>query len=308
MTSPVSDTERIARATLTWLGGPEDETLSMLVRERGASAVLALIRSGQVAALLRPDTARHAIARWQAKLTGTPSPARIAGMLGGPLRLACPGDPEWPPQLADLGNSQPCALWLRGTADLRFACQRSVAIVGSLASTAYGSYVAADIASVVAESGCAVVSGGAYGIDAAAHRGALAADGATIAVLACGVDVPYPAGHADLFDAITAHGLLVSEWPPGQLVSRLRFLGRNRIIAALATGTLVAEASSRSGACNTAGHARDLGRPLMAVPGPVTSGQSAGCHQLIREWHATLVTSPADVIDALGTAQPDPAR
>jgi DNA processing protein len=222
------------------------------------------------------------------------------------LKKSCT-HPEWPPQLDALGNSQPYALWLRGTADLRFTCLRSVAIVGSRASTAYGSYVAADIVSVLAESRWAVVSGGAYGIDAAAHRGALAADGATIAVLASGVDVPYPAGHADLFDAIAGHGLLVSEWPPGQLVSRLRFLGRNRIIAALATGTLVVEAGSRSGACKTARHARDLSRPLMAVPGPVTSEQSAGCHQLIRDWHATLVTSPADVIDVLSTAQPDPA-
>jgi DNA processing protein len=303
MTIPVSDTERIARATLTWLGTPEGETLGPLVRQRGAVAVLDLIRSGQVAARLRPGPSRHAVAQWQAKLTGTPSPARIASMLGGPLRLACPGDSEWPPQLDVLGNSEPYALWLRGTADLRGTCRRSVAIVGSRASTAYGSHVAADIASVLAENGWAVVSGGAYGIDAAAHRGALAANGTTIAVLASGVDVPYPAGHADLFDAIAAHGLLVSQWPPGQLVSRLRFLGRNRIIAALATGTLVVEAGSRSGACNTARHARDLSRPLMAVPGPVTSDQSAGCHQLIRDWHATLVTGPADVIDALSTAQ-----
>ena len=308
MTSPVPGTERIARATLTWLGDPESETLGMLTRERGAAAVLALIRSGQVAAWLQPGTARHAIARWQARLAGAPSPAQIAGMLGGPLRLTCPGDPEWPPQLDGLGNRQPHALWLRGTADLRFTCLRSVAIVGSRASTAYGSYIAASIASALAENGWAVVSGGAYGIDAAAHRGALAADGPTIAVLAGGVDVPYPAGHAGLFDAVAAQGLLVSEWPPGQVVSRLRLLGRNRIIAALATGTLVVEASSRSGARDTARHARDLGRPLMAVPGPVTSELSAGCHQIIQDLHAALVTGPADVIDALGTAPHGPAR
>jgi DNA processing protein len=144
-----------------------------------------------------------------------------------------------------------------------------------------------------------VVSGGAFGVDAAAHRGALGAGGVTVAVLACGVDVPYPTAHAELFDAITAEGVLASEWPPGQHVSRLRFLVRNRVIAALATGTLVVEAAQRSGALNTARHARDLHRRLMAVPGPVTSDLSAGCHQVIREWQGTLVTSAAEVIEHL---------
>jgi DNA processing protein len=209
----------------------------------------------------------------------------------------CPGDPEWPGQLADLGDDEPYALWLRGHADLRFSCLRSVAIVGSRAATAYGSYVASEFAASVAARGAAVVSGGAFGVDAAAHRGALAADGVTIAVLACGVDVPYPTAHAELFDAIAAQGLLVSEWPPGRHVSRLRFLVRNRMIAALATGTLVVEAGQRSGAVNTARYARDLRRRLMAVPGPITSDLSAGCHQVIREWQGTLVTSAAEVIE-----------
>jgi DNA processing protein len=211
----------------------------------------------------------------------------------------CPGDPEWPGQLADLGDDQPYALWLRGNADLRFSCLRSVAIVGSRAATAYGSYVAAEFAASVAARGLAVVSGGAFGVDAAAHRGALAADGVTVAVLACGVNVPYPTAHAELFDAIAAQGVLVSEWPPDRHVSRLRFLVRNRMIAALATGALVVEAGQRSGAVNTARYARDLRRRLMAVPGPITSDLSAGCHQVIREWQATLVTSAAEVIEHL---------
>ncbi len=215
------------------------------------------------------------------------------------IRLVCPGDPEWPGQLVDLGDDQPYALWLRGSADLRFSCLRSVAIVGSRAATAYGSYVAAEFAASVAARGLAVVSGGAFGIDAAAHRGALGADGVTVAVLACGVDMAYPTAHAELFDAISAQGVLVSEWPPGRHVSRLRFLVRNRVIAALATGTLVVEASQRSGAVNTARHARDLRRRLMAVPGPVTSDLSAGCHQVIREWEGTLVTSAAEVVEHL---------
>ena len=141
--------------------------------------------------------------------------------------------------------------------------------------------------------------GGAYGIDAAAHRGALVTGAVTIAILACGVDHPYPAGHADLFAEITARGLVISEWPPGRHPARLRFLVRNRVIAALARGTVIVEAGERSGALNTARHAAHLGRPLMAVPGPVTSAQSAGCHQIIRDWGATLVTRAADIIEML---------
>ena len=222
--------------------------------------------------------------RWRTRLPELPAPEEVLAFGESGIRLVCPGDPEWPGQLADLGDDQPYALWLRGNADLRFSCLRSVAIVGSRAATAYGSYVAAEFAASVAARGLAVVSGGAFGVDAAAHRGALGADGVTVAVLACGVDVPYPTAHAELFDAIAAQGVLVSEWPPGRHVSRLRFLVRNRMIAALATGTLVVEAGQRSGAVNTARHARDLRRRLMAVPGPITSDLSAGCHQVIREW------------------------
>jgi DNA processing protein len=191
---------------------------------------------------------------------------------------------------------------LRGQADLRFCCLRSVAIVGSRAASAYGSYVAAEFAASLAARGLAVVSGGAFGVDAAAHRGALGADGVTVAVLACGVDTPYPAAHAELFDAIAAQGVIASEWPPGTHVSRLRFLVRNRVIAALAAGTLVVEASRRSGAVNTARHARDLHRRVMAVPGPVTSDLSAGCHDIVRDWQAVLVTSAADVAEHLSPA------
>ncbi len=172
-----------------------------------------------------------------------------------------------------------------------------MSIVGSRAATGYGAHVASEIAADLAEQGWAVVSGGAYGIDAAAHRGALAARGVTIAILACGLDQPYPAGHAALFTDVAGDGLVVSEWPPGRRPARVRFLIRNRTIAALTCGTVVVEAGERSGALNTAGHAAELGQPLMAVPGPVTSAQSAGCHRIIREWDATCVTCAADVIE-----------
>ena len=172
-------------------------------------------------------------------------------------------------------------------------------MVGSRAATGYGGHVAGEIAADLGERGWAIVSGGAYGIDAAAHRGALAAEAVTIAVLACGVDYPYPAGHADLFAAIAAQGLVISEWPPGRHPGRMRFLVRNRVIAALGCGTVIVEAGERSGALNTARHAANLGKPLMAVPGPVTSAQSAGCHRIIREWGANCVTRAADIIELL---------
>jgi DNA processing protein len=174
-----------------------------------------------------------------------------------------------------------------------------VSVVGSRAATSYGGHIAGELSADLGERGWAVISGGAYGIDAAAHRGALAAEGVTIAILACGVDYPYPAGHADLFAAIAAQGLLVSEWPPGSRPARTRFLIRNRVIAALACGTVIVEAGERSGALNTARHAADLGKPLMAVPGPVTSAQSAGCHRIIREWAATCVTRATEIIELL---------
>jgi DNA processing protein len=292
--------EAYARAALTYLAEPTDRWLGQLLRVHGAAVTLAAIKSGRLlgtgglagnAAGQGNDLPRGkahegvkaAMERWRTRLPELPAPERVLAFGESGIRIVCPGDPEWPGQLADLGDDQPYALWLRGNADLRFSCLRSVAIVGSRAATAYGSYVAAEFAASVAARGLAVVSGGAFGVDAAAHRGALAADGVTIAVLACGVNVPYPTAHAELFDAIAAQGVLVSEWPPGRHVSRLRFLIRNRMIAALATGTLVVEAGQRSGAVNTARYARDLRRRLMAVPGPITSDLSAGCHQVIAE-------------------------
>ena len=311
--------EAYARAALTYLAEPADRWLGQLLRVHGATATLDAIKSGRLLgtagaagdaagpAMISPapprgrarEAVKAAMERWRTRLPELPTPEQVLAFGESGIRLVCPGDPEWPGQLADLGDDQPYGLWLRGRADLRFNCLRSVAIVGSRAATAYGSYVAAEFAASVAARGLAVVSGGAFGIDAAAHRGALGADGVTVAVLACGVDIPYPVAHTELFDAIAAQGVIVSEWPPGRHVSRLRFLVRNRVIAALAAGTLVVEAGQRSGAVNTARHARDLGRRLMAVPGPVTSDLSAGCHQVIREWAATLVTSAAEVVEHL---------
>jgi DNA processing protein len=294
------DDDSYARAALTYLVEPADRWLGQLVGVHGAARALDAIRSGRLPGTLSSGRAmERALERWRMRLGELPTPDDVTGFRSSGIRLVCPGDPEWPGQLADLGDEQPYALWLRGNADLRFSCLRSVAIVGSRAASAYGSYVAAEFAASVAARGWGVVSGGAYGIDASAHQGALGADGVTVAVLACGVDVAYPTAHTELLNAVAAQGVIVSEWPPGRTVSRLRFLVRNRVIAALATGTLVVEAGERSGALNTARHARDLGRRLMAVPGPVTSDISAGCHQIIRDWQGVLVTSAADVIEHL---------
>ena len=290
--------ENYARAALTYLVEPADRRLARLLREHGAARTLDAIKSGRPLGSGPRSQWAH-LDRWRVRLPDLPRPEQLLAFRESGIRLICPGDPEWPGQLADLGDDEPYALWLRGSADLRFSCLRSLAIVGARAATAYGSYISAEFAASVAARGWAVVSGGAFGVDAAAHRGALSADGVTVAVLACGVDVPYPSAHADLLDAIAAQGVLVSEWPPGRHVSRLRFLVRNRVIAALATGTLVVEASQRSGAINTARHARDLHRRLMAVPGPVTSDLSAGCHHILREWQGVLVTSAAEVTENL---------
>jgi DNA processing protein len=298
---------KLARAALTYLAEPGDPALGALLGICEPQEVLAAIRADMLpgtgpgcgdSPASRAALAR-ALGRWRVRLPDLPSEADIAAACCDGIRLVCPGDPEWPDGLDQLSQARPYALWLRGNADLRFSCQRSVSIVGSRAATGYGAHVAGEIAADLGERGWVVVSGGAYGVDAAAHRGALATKAITIAVLACGVDFPYPAGHAELFAGIAAQGLVVSEWPLGRRPARVRFLIRNRVIAALTCGTVVVEAGERSGALNTARHAAELGKPLMAVPGPVTSAQSAGCHRMMREWGATCVTCAADIIELL---------
>jgi DNA processing protein len=299
--------QRLARAALTYLAEPADPALGALLAVCEPAEILAAIKADLLPATgpgcgdtTGSRTAlERALGRWRARLPGLPGDGEIEATCRDGIRLVCPGDPQWPERLDELGSARPYALWLRGRADLPTACLRSVSVVGSRAATGYGAHVAGEIAADLAERGWVIVSGGAYGVDAAAHRGALATEGITIAVLACGVDYPYPAGHADLFAAIAAQGLVVSEWPPGRHPARMRFLVRNRVIAALTCGTVIVEAGERSGALNTARHAAELGRPLMAVPGPVTSSQSAGCHRIIRQWGATLVTCAADVLEMI---------
>lgn len=300
--SATTGRERFARIALSFVAEPGDLTLGGMLRTMSPAEAFAAVRDGR-----EPEPAKEsgrggsglarAIERWAARLGGVPAEARLAEWERDGLRIVCPGDPEWPTQLDVLGDTRPLLLWVRGSADLRFACLRSVSVVGARAASAYGQHVATEMAAALAERGYAVVSGGAFGVDAAAHRGALGAEGVTVAVLASGLDYGYPKGNHELFAAIAGQGCLVSEWPPGRGPTRPGFLVRNRVIAALSCGTVVVEAALRSGALSTARHARDLCRPLMAVPGPVTSGQSEGCHEIIREWGATLVTRALDVIE-----------
>jgi DNA processing protein len=293
---------RRARALLTRIAEPDRE-LSHKVLAEGAVAAVRGLSEGT----LKTKNTLH----WQARVAGARPDRDLEAARRCGARFVVPGDDEWPPTLDELARldddyaSVPYGLWLRGDLDLRAACARSVAIVGARASTAYGEYVAAEFALGAVERGWTVVSGGAYGIDGAAHRGAISGDGVTIAVLACGVDVAYPRGHSALIERIGAAGLVVSEWPPGCAPMRHRFLVRNRVIAALTAGTVVVEAATRSGSLSTANRARDLGRHVMSVPGPITSTMSAGTNGLLKQPWASCVTSAAEVIELVGAMGDD---
>ena len=204
--------------------------------------------------------------------------------------LVTPEHPHWPIRLNDLGTSAPVALWVRGNSELLVE-EVSTAFVGARAATGYGEHVTMEIAAGLVGRGHTIVSGAAYGIDGMAHRATLASSGRTVAYLAGGVDRFYPSGHDALLSRIVEAGVVASELPCGSAPTRWRFLMRNRLIAASTKATLVVEAGWRSGSLNVAGHAVALGRPLGAVPGPVTSAASAGCHRLIRECGAIVVTS-----------------
>ncbi|MGW7046105.1 DNA-processing protein DprA [Streptomyces avermitilis] len=292
----MTDDERLARVALTRIIEPGDEVGGRWLREYGAVAVARrLVEGGE-------PFPRVSAKRW-AGLRGRAAHARperdLAEARQVGARFVCPGDAEWPAQLDDLADARPTGLWVRGRPSLRMWALRSVAIVGARACTEYGAHMAAALGAGLAERGWVVVSGGAYGVDGAAHRGALGAGGATVAVLACGVDQPYPRGHTELITRIAEQGLVVGELPPGDHPTPSRFILRNRVIAALTRGTVVVEAAYRSGALVTARAAQRLGRFTMGVPGPVTSGLSAGVHELLRG-DAVLVSDAAEVAELVG--------
>ncbi|MEU0739487.1 DNA-processing protein DprA [Streptomyces sp. NPDC006134] len=290
------DPELLDRVLLTRVLEPGDETGGRWVREHGVREVARRLRADGAAL---PGVSAKRWAGLRARAERADPRGDLAAARAADVRFVRPGTVEWPGQLDDLGDARPLGLWVRGRPDLRMWALRSVAVVGARACTAYGTHMAATLAAGLAERGWVVVSGGAYGVDGAAHRGALGAGGATVAVLACGVDRPYPRGHAGLIGRIADQGLVVGELPPGEHPTPSRFVLRNRVIAALTRGTVVVEAAHRSGSLVTARAAQRLGRHTMGVPGPATSGLSAGVHELLRG-DATLVTDAADVVELVG--------
>ncbi|QRP44337.1 DNA-processing protein DprA [Amycolatopsis sp. FDAARGOS 1241] len=304
-----TDEERLARAYLVRVAEPPAAALVAFVGERGPVEAAARVRSGDCPEKVRRETAaRREVDKAEEDL-------EAAAKTGA--RLVVPEDHEWPAwPLLSLAVASgrgvenvaaPLALWVRGEASLVEAADRAVAVVGARMATNYGVHNAAELAHGLAVQGVPVFSGAAMGIDGAAHRGALSADGVTVAALGCAVDVAYPAGHVDLLKRIAGNGgAVISEYAPGTPPARHRFLVRNRLIAGLTDGTVVIEAGIRSGARNTATTAGALGKVVMALPGPVQSGNSAGCHALIRDCKATLVTSVEEVVETVGRFGPRP--
>jgi DNA processing protein len=308
--------ERFARAAWTGIAEPGDGAAGLLVGALGPVEALTAVIDRAAPKQLAADVAdagaevrsgelTEALARWQPRLKSALAllALRQAGRYG--MRLLIPGDPAWPAGLADLGQHGPLALWSRGDTAALERMPRSVSLVGARAATGYGEHVAMEASAGLVDRRFAIVSGAAYGIDGMAHRAALASGGTTVAVLAGGLDRFYPSGHEALLTRIVESGLVLSEVPPGTPPTKWRFLQRNRLIAALSRATIVLEAGWRSGSLNTAGHAAALGRPLGAVPGPVTSAASAGCHRLIREYDAVLVTNAAEMAELAGESVPE---
>jgi DNA processing protein len=295
---PVAEEVLLARAYLSRVAEPPAPALARLVAEIGPVEAAQRVHDGRVSEPVAGETGARRLVRRAA--------ADLAAAAAAGARLLSPEHAEWPewPFAAFAVSGQrelapPLALWVRGPGLLAGLCEQAVAVVGARAATSYGGHMAGELSGGLADRGFCVVSGAAIGIDGAAHRGALAVEGPTVAVLACGVDRAYPAAHQALLERIAASGLVVSEYPPGCVPGRHRFLVRNRLIAGMAAGTLVVEAGLRSGAQRTAADAAALGRLVMAVPGPVTSGMSAGCHRLVRDG-ALLVTRTEEVLEAVG--------
>lgn len=309
--SPRSLADLFAHVAFSTLVEPGDTDAAVVVSILGAQQVLAWVAGVEDGAALRqrlrgaapgefvpsPERLEHALQRWRSRFASE-SPAKTfqrAAHLGA--RVVVPDAPLWPRGLDDLDLGGPLALWARGDPSRLTVLSRSISLVGARASSGYGTEIAVESAAGLSDRGFALVSGGALGIDAAVHRATLASDQVTVAFLAGGIDRLYPAANSELLGKIVSSGLVMAELPPGAAPTRWRFLMRNRLIAATSQATVVIEAGWRSGSLNTAGHAAQLGRPLGAVPGPVTSPGSAGCHRLIREYAATCVTSAEEMAE-----------
>ncbi len=306
---PASDEERTARAALCRILEPGDGHGGRWLRDLGPVELLRRLTTSPYRPGFLPGASDRRIQGLLRRATRIRPRQDLEAIQAAGGRFIVPGDPEWPATRRP-GRRPALGLWIRGHHDLRRWALRSVAVVGARACTPYGAHMAADLGAALAERGWVVVSGAATGVDAAAHRGSLGAAGATIAVLACGVDVAYPRGHTALIDRIARQGLVIGELPPGDHPTPTRFILRNRVIAALTRGTLVVEAAHRSGALATAREAQRLNRHTMGVPGPATSALSAGVHELLAaappssptpttspNWSAPSVTSHPPVAD-----------
>jgi DNA processing protein len=310
--------EVFARAAWTSIAEPGDGVAGAVVAALGAvTALRAVVEFWPVdrlaqslaatldedgagdAAGLRPEL-EQALGRWRPRVSSAEVMRSLQQAQRTGTALLLPTDQLWPAGVDDLGPHAPLALWWRGGTDAVAALRHSIALVGARAATGYGEHVAMEAAAGLVDRGLAIVSGAAYGIDGMAHRSALASNGTTVAFLAGGVDRFYPSGHDALLTRIVEAGAVLSELPCGAAPTKWRFLQRNRLIAAASQATVVLEAGWRSGSLNTAGHAAALGRPLGAVPGPVTSPTSAGCHRLLRDYDAICVTTVAQMAELIG--------
>jgi DNA processing protein len=258
------------------------------ITEQGVQSVYARIKSGGY------DSIKHAGV--MTKLNAFESAPTFQSIEKCGAHFIIPGDEQWPLRVDEL-ECPPIGLIVKG--NIEILSNPSLAIVGTRNPTPYGVRIAGDFAAGFVDREWDIVSGGAYGIDSAAHRGALVAEGRTIAVIASGIDLQYPSGNTRLFEEICENGAIVTEVMPGVPALPHRFLTRNRIIAALSQATLVVEAAFRSGSLRTARDAAELMRPVMAIPGPINSPSSEGCHRLIGERAAELVTSVADAIELI---------
>lgn len=214
------------------------------------------------------------------------------------ISFLIPGDPDWPATLNELDGARPYGLWVRGNTEL-LNRQARVCIGGCRASTSYGDHVTSELAADLTCKGVTIVTGAAYGIEGAATRAALAAGGKPIVILASGIDRPYPTGHGQLIDRAAEYGAVVSEIPPGFGPTRWRFEARNRLLAALSDTVIIPEAGARSRSLTTATRAAQLGRIIGTVPGPITSPASAGCHRLLQETDAYVITQARDILDIM---------
>ena len=301
--------ELFARAAWTGIAEPGDRLAGVLVGQLGATEALRTVLATPTVASLfgrlrdggaydvDEEQVDHALERWRPRLQMDTALHAMRQAARVDARLLIPTDLHWPVGVDDLGEHAPIALWVRGNDATLAAMPRAIALVGARAATGYGEHVTMEASAGLVDRGYAIVSGAAYGIDGMAHRAALASQGQTIAFLAGGVDRFYPSGHDALLTRIVEAGVVISELPCGQPPTKWRFLQRNRLIAAASRATVVLEAGWRSGSLNTAGHASTLGRPLGAVPGPVTSAASAGCHRLIRDFTAICVTNPDEMAE-----------